>query len=120
MAFSVAPLFWRSGRFSDDEFVFYGPAGQDHLYHVTLLQRLLHHVPPDNFIVSGLRAPVYHYFDDLTLALILRAQNALHLGATDLFDVYYRCYPMLAYISCSAHWPIAPAGNCWARQEAAF
>ena len=97
VAFSVAPVFWRSGRFSHGEFVFYGPVGQDHLYHLTLLQRLLHHVPPDNFVVSGLRAPVYHYFDDLTLALILRAQNTLHLRASDLFDVYYRCYPILVY-----------------------
>src|SRR3954468_10620933 len=30
VAFSVAPLFWRSGRFSNGEFVFHGPAGQDH------------------------------------------------------------------------------------------
>jgi len=97
VALSVAPLFWRSCRFSEGEFVFYGPAGQDQLFHVTMLQRLLHHVPPDNFMVSGLRAPVYHYFDDLTLALILRAQKTLHLGATDLFDLYYRCYPILVY-----------------------
>jgi hypothetical protein len=96
-ALCVASLFWRSGRFSRGEFVFYGPTGHDHLYHVTLLQRLLHHVPPDNFMFSGLRAPVYHYFDDLALALILRAQNTFHLGATDLFDLYYRCYPMLLY-----------------------
>ena len=94
---TVAPLYWRSGRFSDGEFVFYGPVGHDPLFHVTLLQRLLLHVPPDNFIVSGLRATVYHYFDDLTLALILRAQSTLHLAATDLFDLYYRCYPVLVY-----------------------
>ena len=73
------------------------PLAQDHLYHVTLLQRLLYHVPPDNFIVSGLRAPVYHYFDDLALALLLRAQSVLHLGATDVFDLYYRCYPTVVY-----------------------
>ena len=96
-AFCLAPLFWRSGRFSGSEFVFYGPAGHDHLYHLTLLQRLAHHIPPDNFIVSGLRAPVYHYFDDLALALVLRCQAALHLGTTDLFDLYYRCYPTLVY-----------------------
>jgi hypothetical protein len=96
-ALSITPLFWRSGRFSNGELVFYGPAGQDHLYHVTLLQRLLLHVPPDNFIVSGLRPPVYHYFDDLTLALILRVQSALHFGATDVFDLYYRCYPVIVY-----------------------
>ena len=96
-ALGAAPLFWRSGRFSSGEFVFYGPAGQDHLFHVTLLQRLLHHVPPDNFIVSGLRAPIYHYFGDLTLALILRVQATLHLGATDVFDLYYRCYPIFLY-----------------------
>ncbi|MGA9799562.1 MAG: hypothetical protein WBQ68_11170 [Terriglobales bacterium] len=96
-ALLIAPLFWRSGRFSNGELVFYGPAGQDHLYHVTLLQRLLLHVPPDNFIVSGLRPPVYHYFDDLTLALILRVQSALHFGATDVFDLYYRCYPVIVY-----------------------
>jgi hypothetical protein len=65
VALGVAPLYWRSGRFSSGEFVFYGPAGQDPLFHVTLLQRLLHHVPPDNFIASGFTAPVYHYFDDL-------------------------------------------------------
>jgi hypothetical protein len=94
---SVAPLFWRSGRFSEGEFVFYGPAGQDQLFHVTMLQRLLQHIPPDNFIVSGLRATVYHYFDDLTLALILQAQKTLHLGTTDLFDLYYRCYPIFVY-----------------------
>jgi len=95
---SVAPLFWRSGRFSAGEFVFYGPAGQDHLYHLTLLQRLGQHVPPDNFMVSGLTAPVYHYFDDLALALILRVENTLHLGTTDWFDLYYRCYPVLVYV----------------------
>ena len=94
---SVAPLYWRSGRFSDGNFVFYGPAGQDPLFHVTLLQRLLHHVPPDNFIVAGLPAPVYHYFDDLTLALIVTAQRTLHLGSADIFDLYYRCYPTLLY-----------------------
>jgi hypothetical protein len=94
---AIAPLYWRSGRFSDREFVFYGPAGQDPLFHVTLLQRLLHHVPPDNFMFSGLRAPIYHYFDDLTLAVVLRAQSALHLGAVDLFDLYYRCYPIFVY-----------------------
>jgi hypothetical protein len=96
-ALAIAPLFWRSGRFANGELIFHGPAGQDHLYHLTLLQRLLLHVPPDNFIVSGLRPPVYHYFDDLTLALIVRAQSALHLGATDLFDLYYRCYPGVVY-----------------------
>lgn len=94
---SVALVFWRSGRFSNAEFVFYGPAGHDQLYHVTLLQRLLHHVPPDNFIVSGLTASVYHYFSDLAQALILRAQSALHLGGTDLFDLYFRGYPTLLY-----------------------
>ena len=97
VALSVAPVFWRSGRFSGGDFVFYGPAGQDQLYHVTLLQRLLHHMPPDNFMVSGLRPTVYHYFDDLTLALVLRTQGAFHLHATDLFDLYYRCYPTLLF-----------------------
>jgi hypothetical protein len=97
VALLLAPLFWRSGRFSGDEFVFYGPAGQDHLFHLTLLQRLQHHIPPDNFMVSGLRAPVYHYFDDLTLALVVRMQSALHLGTIDLFDLYYRCYPIFVY-----------------------
>ena len=97
VALCVAPILWRSGRFSGSEFVFYGPAGQDPLFHVTLLQRLLHHVPPDNFMVSGLRPTVYHYFGDLAQALILRAQNTLHLGATDLFDLYYRCYPLFVY-----------------------
>ena len=77
--------------------MFYGPAGQDPLFHVTLMQRLLHHLPPDNFIMAGFRAPVYHYFDDLTLALTLIAQRALHLGSTDIFDLYYRCYPTLLY-----------------------
>ena len=96
MALCVAPVYWRSGRFAANEFVFYGPAGEDHLYHLTLLQRLLHHVPPDNFVVSGMRAPVYHFFDDLTLALILRMQSTLHLH-TNLFDLYYRCYPVLIY-----------------------
>jgi hypothetical protein len=97
VALGVAPVFWRSGRFSGDGFVFYGPAGQDQLYHVTLLQRLLHHVPPDNFMVSGLRPTIYHYFDDLTLAFVLRAQSAFHLHATDLFDLYYRCYPTVLF-----------------------
>lgn len=97
VALSVAPLFWRSGRYSGNEFVFHGPAGQDQLFHVTMVQRLLHHIPPDNFMFSGLRATVYHYFDDLTLALVLHTQNTLHLGATDLFDLYYRCYPTLIY-----------------------
>ncbi len=96
-ALMVAPLYWRSGRFSGGEFVFYGPAGQDPLFHVTLLQRLSHHVPPDNFIFSGLRAPVYHYFDDLALALMAHSQTALHLGKVDVFDLYYRCYPTFLY-----------------------
>jgi hypothetical protein len=94
---SIAPLYWRSGRFSGSEYVFYGPAGQDPLFHVTLMQRLLHHVPPDNFIVSGLAPPVYHYFDDLALAFSLAAQYSLHLGTTEIFDLYYRCYPTVLY-----------------------
>ena len=97
IALSVGPLFWRSGRFSGGEFVFYGPAGQDQLFHVTLLQRLAQHVPPDNFIVSGVRATVYHYFGDLTMALVLWVETALHLPATDLFDLYYRSYPTIVY-----------------------
>ncbi len=97
VAFGLAPLYWRSGRFSGGELVFHGPAGQDHLYHVTLLQRLFYHVPPDNFMVSGLRPTVYHYFGDLLLALVVRAQSTFHLGATDLFDLYYRCFPTLLY-----------------------
>lgn len=97
VALIVAPLFWRSGRFSNGEFVFYGPEGQDQLFHVTLLQRLAHHVPPDNFMVSGLRPTIYHYFGDLAQALILRAQITLHLPVTDVFDLYYRCYPLFVY-----------------------
>lgn len=97
VAFAVAAVFWRSGRFSGSNFVLLGPAAQDPLFHVTLLQRLLHHVPADNFIVSGLRAPIYHYFDDLTLAFTLNAQRALHLGSTDIFDLYCRCYPTIIY-----------------------
>lgn len=97
VALCVAPLFWRSGRFSGSEFVFYGPEGQDQLFHVTLLQRLAHHVPPDNFIVSGLRPTIYHYFGDLAQALILRTQNTLHLPVIDVFDLYYRCYPLFVY-----------------------
>src|SRR6476620_2533770 len=31
VALGIAPLYWRSGRFSSGEFVFYGPAGQDPL-----------------------------------------------------------------------------------------
>jgi len=94
---SVAPLYWRSGRFSDGKFVFQGPAGQDPLFHVTLLQRLLHHVPPDNFMFSGLIPSVYHYFNDQSLALILRAQDVIRITRTDLFDLYYRCYPTVLY-----------------------
>jgi hypothetical protein len=97
VALTIAPLYWRSGRFSSGEFVFYGPAGQDPLFHVTLLQRLLRHIPPDNFIVSGFTAPVYHYFDDLALAFGLSAQPSLHLSMTEIFDMYYRCYPTLLY-----------------------
>ncbi len=96
-ALGIGPFLWRSGRFSQSEFVFYGPAGKDPLFHVTLLQRLLVHIPPDNFIVSGFRAPVYHYFDDLTLALVLRAQQAWHLASKNLFDLYFRSYPVLLY-----------------------
>jgi hypothetical protein len=94
---SLAPLYWRSGRLSGGSFVFYGPAGQDPLFHVTLVQRLLHHVPPDNFMVSGLRAPIYHYFNDLMLALTFRFSLGLHLGTTDLFDLFFRVYPSLCF-----------------------
>jgi hypothetical protein len=113
VALTVAPLFWRSGRFSGGDFVFYGPAGQDQLFHVTLLQRLLQHVPPDNFMFSGLRPTVYHYFDDQAISLILRAQHTLHLGAADLFDVYYRCYPSSTF--CWARWRTRSAGKLWAQ-----
>jgi len=97
VALSAAPVLWRSGRFSNREFVFFGPAGQDQLFHVSLLQRLSYHVPPDNFMVSGLRPTIYHYFGDLTLALILRVQNALHLHSTGVFDLFYRSYPAIIY-----------------------
>jgi hypothetical protein len=97
VALAVAPFLWRSGRFSGSEFVFYGPAARDPLFHVTLLQRLLFHVPPDNFVVSGLRPPVYHYLGDLGLALVLRAEHAWHATSTNVFDLYFRSYPMFLY-----------------------
>lgn len=97
VALGVGPLYWRSGRFSGTDFVFHGPAGQDHLFHVSLLQRLLQHVPPDNFLFAGLRPSVYHYFGDQAIAFVLVAQHVLRLGSPDLFDVYYRCYPTLVY-----------------------
>lgn len=97
VAVGVASVAWRSGRFSDGEFVFYGPAGQDSLFHVTLVQRLMRHVPPDNFMASGLQAPIYHYLNDLSVALIWRFQQMLHLSRVDLFDLYYRSYPTLTY-----------------------
>ena len=97
LALVVGLLFWRSGRSAGDEFAFYGPTAYDQLYHVTLVQRLLHHVPPDNFIFAGLPPPTYHYFNDQLLALILKAQEALHFGRDDVFDVYFRCYPAILY-----------------------
>ena len=101
-ALALAPLYWTSGRFSGSEFVFHGPAGEDPLFHVTLLQRLLQHVPPDNFMFAGLRPTVYHYFDDQALALVLRAQEVLHFGSSDRFDLYFRCYPTLVYFMIGA------------------
>lgn len=96
-ALGIALLCWRSGRFSGGDFIFYGPAGQDPLFHVTLLQRLMWHVPPDNFMASGFRAPVYHYLNDLSMALVWHFQNTFHLGRVDPFDLYYRSYPTLFY-----------------------
>jgi hypothetical protein len=97
VALTIGSFLWRSGRFSDNAFIFYGPAGRDPLFHFTLVQRLLFHIPPDNFIVAGLRAPVYHYFGDLSLALILSIQHSWHIAATNLFDLYFRSYPALLY-----------------------
>jgi hypothetical protein len=96
-AISIAPLFWASGRFANGVVTFYGPAGQSEFMHVTLLERLLHHVPPDNFMFAGLVSPFYHYFSDQLLALILRTKYALHLDAVTLFDVCLRCYPAILY-----------------------
>jgi hypothetical protein len=96
-AVAIAPLFWLSGRFTGGEFTFFGPLGQNQLFHVTLLQRLLQHVPPDNFVFAGIAPPFYHYFNDQLLALIVRMQDALHLPALTSLDVYFRCYPSILY-----------------------
>lgn len=97
VALLVAPVCWRSGRFSGNSFVFFGPAGQDPMFHLILLQRLFHHVPPDNFMASGLRPPVYHYLNDLSLALVSQFQSTVHFGTAELFDLYYRSNPAIVY-----------------------
>jgi hypothetical protein len=94
---AIAPLFWFSGRFTGGEFAFFGPLGQNQLFHVTLLQRLLQHVPPDNFVVAGIAPPFYHYFNDQFLALIVRTADALHLPTLSPLDAYFRCYPGILY-----------------------
>ena len=97
VALTVAPLCWRSGRFSAGEFVFYGPAGHDPLFHVTLLQRLCITFRQTTlwFRASG--------HPSITISTTSRWRSScackihLYLGAMDLFDLYFRCYPILVY-----------------------
>jgi len=95
-ALLIAPLFWNSGRLSGNGIEFFGPVGQSGFMHLALVQRLMRHVPPDNFVVAGLSPPFYHYYGDQGLALMLRVLDVLHVPS-DLFDLCLRVWPTILY-----------------------
>ena len=66
---------------------------RDHVFHLALIERLVWHVPPDNFLVADTPFPAYHFLPDLTQVLLRRVS----LGAMPSLDIYYRLYPSLIY-----------------------
>jgi hypothetical protein len=98
----IAPLFWNSGRLNGDEIDFFGPVGQSGFMHLTLVQRLMHHVPPDNFVVAGLSPPFYHYYGDQAFAL------ATCCTCTSIFSTFACARGQPFYTACSA-----PSHTAW-------
>ena len=91
--FVVGSAFWPSGASSTSGISFYGPMARDHVFHLALIERLVWHVPPDNFLVADTPFPAYHFLPDLTQVLLRRVS----LGAIPSLDIYYRLYPSLIY-----------------------
>ncbi len=92
---AVGSSFIFSGRVLSEGMVFNGPMARDHIYHLALIGRLAHVVPPDNFLASGYPLAAYHFFSDLGQFLLA---NDLPYQ-TNVLDVYYRLYPSLIFFA---------------------
>lgn len=68
---------------------FWGPNGHDAIWHLSLIEALTQHVPPENFTYAGTALTNYHYFFDLFVAQLA---NVTKINTLDLL---FRFVPLL-------------------------
>lgn len=79
----------RSGWVYEFGMGFWGPTGHDHVWHQALNNQIIHGVPPENPIFSGVTLTNYHYFFNILVGVTGVLTNI------DLVHLLYRFYPIL-------------------------
>lgn len=91
--FLVAGTFSFSGRMEEEGLTYYGFLGRDPILHLAMIVQLQQEVPSNNFIVSGFPLLPYHFFPDLSQALLRQVSG----NRLDLNDLYFRLYPSFLF-----------------------
>lgn len=86
--FQVTPVF-RSGLNFGYGLGFWGPNSHDGVWHLALINQLIHSVPPQNPIFAGEVLKNYHFFYDLLVAA------TFYLSKVPVLDLVFRFYPVI-------------------------
>jgi hypothetical protein len=85
----ICTTMFRSGLKYDFGLGFWGPNGHDAIWHLSLINQLKEHIPPQNPIFSGQILSNYHWGFDFFVALI---SNLTHLSSSLL---YFQILPII-------------------------
>ena len=81
-----------SGQFGNS-IILSGVNGFDAIWHISLINELVHHFPPDNPAFSGIPLMGYHYFFNFLLAKVVSTFNISALS------LYFRFFPIFFALS---------------------
>lgn len=81
-------LTWSSGIERNHELLFYGSNGIDGIYHISLIENLLHTFPLQHPGLAGVPLRGYHFFYDFLIA------NFIKYFKLDLYDSVFRLFPL--------------------------
>ncbi|MDP3973530.1 MAG: hypothetical protein Q8P92_01730 [Candidatus Daviesbacteria bacterium] len=88
VVFQIIPTF-KNGLTYSYGMGLWGPNTHDGMWHISLINQLVKHVPPENPIFGGEILKNYHYFYDLTIAA------TIYVTGISVIDLIFRFYPIL-------------------------
>lgn len=87
--FTQAITMVKSGLLYSYGLGFWGPNGHDGIWHLSLIQALTRHFPPQNPIFAGENLSNYHYLFDLLVALVHK------LTTLPALNLYFQVFPLI-------------------------